>query len=82
MDLNNSTYTMRMKTIFTVFNISNFFRKDVMYMKLNKVFINIDAIVILALVVSLTIAIIYDEKDLAQMIAPSLLSYVAGIKSN
>jgi len=60
---------MRMKTIFTVFNISNFFRKDVVYMKRNKVFINTDAIVILALVVSLTIAII-------------LLSYVSGIKSN
>lgn len=82
MDLNNSTYIMRMKTIFTVFNISNFFRKDVVYMKRNKVFINTDAIVILALVVSLTIAIIYGEKDLAQMIAPSLLSYVAGIEFN
>lgn len=31
---------MRMKTIFTVFNISNFFRKDVVYMKRNKVFVN------------------------------------------
>lgn len=73
---------MRMKTIFTVFNISNFFRKDVMYMKRNKVFINTDAIVILALVVSLTIAIIHGEKDLAQMIASSLLNYVAGIEFN
>ena len=73
---------MRMKTIFTVFNISNFFRKDVMYMKRNKVFINTDAIVILALVVSLIIAIIHGEKDLAQMIASSLLSYVAGIEFN
>ena len=51
-------------------------------MKQNKVFINTDGIVILALVVSLTIAIIYGEKDLAQMIAPSLLSYISGIKSN
>ena len=73
---------MRMKTIFTVFTISDFIRKDVMNMKQNKVFINTDGIVILALVVSLTIAIIYGEKDLAQMIAPSLLSYVSGIKSN
>lgn len=73
---------MRMKTIFTVFTIFDFFRKKVMYMKRTKVFINIDGIVILALVVSLTIAIIYGEKDLAQMIAPSLLSYVAGIKSS
>ena len=73
---------MRMKTIFTVFTISDFIRKDVMNMKQNKVFINTDGIVILALVVSLTIAIIYGEKDLAQMIAPSLLSYISGIKSN
>lgn len=51
-------------------------------MKRNKVFISTDGIVILALVVSLTIAIIYGEKGLAQMIAPSLLSYVAGIKSS
>lgn len=82
MDLNNSTYIMRMKTIFTVFTISDFIRKDVMNMKQNKVFINTDGIVILALVVSLTIAIIYGEKDLAQMIASSLLSYVAGIEFN
>lgn len=73
---------MRMKTIFTVFTISNFFRKDVMNMKRNKVFINTDGIVILALLVSLAIAIIYGEKDLAQMIASSLLSYVAGIEFN
>lgn len=51
-------------------------------MKRNKVFINTDSIVILALVVSLTIAIIYGENDLAQMIASSLLSYVAGIEFN
>lgn len=82
MDLNKSIYIMRMKTIFTVFTISDFFRKDVMNMKRNKVFINTDGIVILALVVSLTIAIIYGEKDLAQMIASSLLSYVAGIEFN
>ena len=82
MDLNNSTYIMRMKTIFTVFTISDFIRKDVMNMKQNKVFINTDGIVILALVVSLTIAIIYGEKDLAQMIASSLLSYIAGIEFN
>lgn len=53
-----------------------------MNMKRNKVFINTDSIVILALVVSLTIAIIYGENDLAQMIASSLLSYVAGIEFN
>lgn len=53
-----------------------------MNMKQNKVFINTDGIVILALVVSLTIAIIYGEKDLAQMIASSLFSYVAGIEFN
>lgn len=82
MDLNKSIYIMRMKTIFTVFTISDFFRKDVMNMKRNKVFINTDGIVILALVASLTIAIIYGEKDLAQMIASSLLSYVAGIEFN
>lgn len=51
-------------------------------MKQNKVFINTDGIVILALLVSLTIAIIYGEKDLAQMIASSLLSYVAEIEFN
>ena len=73
---------MRMKTIFTVFTISDFISKDVMNMKQNKVFINTDGIVILALVVSLTIAIIYGEKDLAQMIASSLLSYIAGIEFN
>lgn len=73
---------MRMKTIFTVFTISDFIRKDVMNMKQNKVFINTDGIVILALLVSLTIAIIYGEKDLAQMIASSLLSYVAEIEFN
>ena len=73
---------MRMKTIFTVFTISDFIRKDVMNMKQNKVFINTDGIVILALVVSLTIAIIYGEKHLAQMIASSLLSYIAGIEFN
>lgn len=73
---------MRMKTIFTVFTISDFIRKDVMNMKQNKVFINTDGIVIFALVVSLTIAIIYGEKDLAQMIASSLLNYVAGIEFN
>ena len=73
---------MRMKTFFTVFTISDFIRKDVMNMKQNKVFINTDGIVILALVVSLTIAIIYGEKDLAQMIASSLLSYIAGIEFN
>lgn len=82
MDLNKSIYIMRMKTIFTVFTISDFIRKDVMNMKQNKVFINTDGIVILALVVSLTIAIIYGEKDLAQMIASSLLSYIAGIEFN
>lgn len=82
MDLNKSIYIMRMETIFTVFTISDFFRKDVMNMKRNKVFINTDGIVILALVASLTIAIIYGEKDLAQMIASSLLSYVAGIEFN
>lgn len=73
---------MRMKTIFTVFTISDFFRKEVIYMKQNSLFINTDSIVILVLALSLIVAIIYGEKEVAKMIASSLFSYITGIKSN
>lgn len=51
-------------------------------MKKNSLFINTDSIVILVLALSLIVAIIYGEKEVAKMIASSLFSYITGIKSN